>query len=362
MLTVILIFTVLNLLYWIFIFNKLSIIKSNISSKLASKQIISESAIVIAVKNEEQNIQKNLSSFLNQKPEGYKLIIVDDYSQDDTFYIVENYSRRYPNLKVLKNKYETGKKHALSYAINNTDEKYLLFTDADCYTKSDKWLSKMVSLFDENIKIVLGYSPYTGKNLLSKFIRFETFMTAIQYFSYALSGIPYMGVGRNMAVERFFFINNKGYENHLDLKSGNDDLFVNENANARNTAIQLDPDTFIYTTASGSLSEFIGQKARHISTSFRYKTIHKVLLAVYSFSHIGVYLSLITAVFFLPFGIVFLLWLVRIFIISIVSYRSFILLKEKDLFIWFPVLDFFMGIYYFFMGIYYFFATKNKWK
>ena len=362
MLIIILIFILLNLLYWIIIFNKLSNYKYHLLKSSTSKTQTDNSAIIISVKNEEKNLQKNLPSFLKQKPTGYKLIVVDDHSEDNTLAILDNFSRQYPYLKVLKNKYKTGKKYALTYAIENTDEKYLLFTDADCHVNSDNWLNKMISKFDQNIKIILGYSPYTGKDLLSKFIRFETFMAAVQYFSYAILGIPYMGVGRNMAVERTFFMKNKGYEGHFDIQSGNDDLFVNANANSVNTAIQIDPETFVYSTPPSSLCKFIRQKTRHITTSFRYKTIHKILLALYSFSHIGVYLSLIAGIFFLPLKLIFLLWLLRIIIVFIISYRSFLLLKEKDLFIWLPLLDLLIFIYYFFMGIYYFFAAKNKWK
>ncbi len=363
MLTIISIFILLNLLYWLFIFNKLShYYQHQYNNKPPATHLISKTAIVIAVKNEEQNIKKNLLSFLNQKPSGYKLVLVDDYSKDNTLHIIDNYSQQYPYLKVLKNKYESGKKYALSYATQNIEEKYLLFTDADCYVKSENWLVKMTSLFNNQVKIILGYSPYTGKTFLSKFIRFETFMTAVQYFSYAILGIPYMGVGRNIAIDKAFFIKNKGYESNFDIKSGSDDLFVNENANARNTAIQIDPDTFVYSTPAKTLNEFIKQKTRHISTSFRYKIIHKILLALYSLSHIGVYLLLIVGIFFLPLKLVIILWLLRIIIILTVSYRSFVLLKEKDLFIWLPILDFLMFVYYFYMGVYYFFADKNKWK
>jgi hypothetical protein len=36
-------------------------------------------------------------------------------------------------------------------------------------------------------------------------IRFETVLTAVQYFSWAKSGLPYMGVGRNLAYKEEFF-------------------------------------------------------------------------------------------------------------------------------------------------------------
>jgi hypothetical protein len=261
----------------------------------------------------------------------------------------------------MNSKSSSGKKYALSQAINNTNKEYLVLTDADCYVNSEYWLQKMISKFDDNIDIVLGYSPYKGNGFLNKFIRFETFMAAMQYFSYALIGLPYMGVGRNMAIKSRFFIKNKGYESHLDLKSGNDDLFVNANASNGNTAIQIDSDTFVETEPPKSLFAFIKQKTRHVSTSFRYKNIHKLLLGLYSFSHIGFYIFLVIGFIYLPFLNVFAFWILRFTILIITSYRSFLKLKEKDLFWYLPILDFLMFIYYSFIGIYYFFAPKNKW-
>jgi len=359
MLVTIIIISVLNISFWVFLFSILLFHSNNYSNNKQNSNKIDETAILIAAKNEENNFKKNLKSILNQKPSGYQIYIVDDGSTDNTLNILKNYNISY--LNVMENLPVNGKKQALTYAIDKIEKRYIVFTDADCYSKSDLWLKKMMAKFEGDTEIVLGYSPYTGKRFLDLFIRFETFMAALQYLSYALRGIPYMGVGRNMAIKKELFLKNNGYNSHIDLKSGNDDLFVNENANAKNTTIQIDPDTFIYTDPAETLSEFIRQKTRHISASFRYKTIHKVLLSLYSFSHIGFYVSLIIGFFFLPIKTVLLIWFIRFIIILISSFGSFIKLKEKDLLLMFPILDFLMFIYYTFMGFYYFFAPKNKW-
>ena len=57
--------------------------------------------------------------------------------------------------------------------------------------------------------IVLGYGAYKKeKGILNKLIRFDTYTIAIQYFSYALRSLTYMGVGRNLAYKKsVFFIN-----------------------------------------------------------------------------------------------------------------------------------------------------------
>ncbi len=356
--SIIYIFLTVNLFYWIIVFSRFSRHKNNKKEKENNK--IEDSAILVSIKDEEQNIKKNFKFFLEQKPDKFDFIIVDDYSKDNSKEIL-NQPPFLGKIIVLENKSNPGKKQALSYAISQTDKEYLLLTDADCYVKSESWVKKMINSFDENTSIVLGYSPYTGNSLLGKFIRFETFMAALQYFSYYLIGIPYMGVGRNMAIRRSFFIKNDGYKTHLDIKSGNDDLFVNENANSENTRIQIDPDTFVYSTPPKTLIEFIKQKTRHISTSFRYKKIHKLMLGFYSLSHIGFYIALILSFVFMPFYIGIIFWILRIIILYISSYSSFNKLKEQDLLVFLPVLDFLMFIYYTYLGIYYFFAPKNKW-
>ena len=360
MIFILIFITTVNISFWIFIFSKLSVY-SDMNDENQNIQVDS-CAILISIKNEEENLKKNIYSILNQIPHRYEVIIVDDYSTDNSIKYLKKIQEQYPFLKIIENKKKPGKKHAITCVIDQISETNILFTDADCFVKSEKWAQKMFSKFNDKKKIVLGYSPYVGNDFLNKFIRFETFMAALQYFSYAIVGIPYMGVGRNMAIEKNFFLKKKGYENHLDLKSGNDDLFVNENSSSENTAIQLDQDTFVYSLPPKSLSEFLTQKTRHVSTSFRYKLIHKLLLGLYSMSHILFYVLVIYGLFCLPIWIPITIWLLRLLIIAISTFSSFQRLKEDDLFLYLPILDFLMFVYYTYIGFYYYYAPKNKWK
>ena len=133
-----------------------------------------------------------------------------------------------------------GKKNALSRGIYHAKNDILLLTDADCYAKSNQWAKAMVSTLDENISVGLGYGPYeTQQGLLNAFIRYETVYTAIQYFSFALWGIPYMGVGRNMIYKKELFFQAGGFDKHSHIASGDDDLFVNAIANKKNTSIVI---------------------------------------------------------------------------------------------------------------------------
>lgn len=328
-----------------------------------NRKNLNDAAILMAVRNEEQNLKFNLNSIISQKPSGFELLIVDDHSQDGSFEFLEGLKESTPCLSIFKSENSEGKKQALSFGINKTKHEFIVMTDADCIAASDKWMQLMVDGFEnDKIEIVLGYSPYSGKGLLAGFIRFETFMTAIQYFSYALAGMSYMGVGRNIAFRKSLFMRNNGFDRHLDVKSGSDDLFINETSNSGNVSVQYDPDSFIYTFPSGNIFDFLRQKARHISTSFRYKFYHKFLLGLFSFTHIVFYFLIIYAFITGYLKIAFLFLVIRYIILYLTSYGAFLKLKEKDLMIWLPVFDFLMFIYYISLSFFYYFYPKNRWK
>jgi hypothetical protein len=135
-----------------------------------------------------------------------------------------------------------------------------------------------------------------------------------------------------------------------------------ENANKDNVAIQIDPQSFILTEPAKTIKEYFNQKARHISTSFRYKPMHKILLAVYSISHTGFYLSSIIVLLNGLFFEFFVLYSVRLIIISFISGRSMLKLKEIDLFKWVPLLDLLMFLYYPILAVYYTLKPKDNWK
>ncbi len=117
----------------------------------------------------------------------------------------------------------------------------LLLTDADCVPASENWMQLMQDGYRPETEIVLGYGGYhPTSSLLNRIIRFETFHAALQYLSYALAGIPYMGVGRNLSYKKDVFLRNKGFSSINQIPGGDDDLFINQVANKHNTAIVID--------------------------------------------------------------------------------------------------------------------------
>ena len=152
-----------------------------------------------------------------------------------------------------------------------------------------------------------------------------------------------MGVGRNLAYTKTLFFKANGFANHMHLKSGDDDLFINQNGTPHNIALQYTKNSFTTSVPKTSFKKWILQKRRHVSTATHYKSIHKFLLGFYYFSQLAFWLLAIllfslTFLWKIVLGIVIL----RIGIHYIIIAGSAQKLGEKDLIIWGPFLEVFL--------------------
>ena len=251
-------------------------------------------SIVICAHNEYHHLNETLPLILEQDYPDYEVLVVNHSSDDDTHYLLIRLEEKYPHLNTITIREDlnffTGKKFPLSIGIKSAKYDMILLTDADCKPMSKDWIRHMQSAFMPKTEVVLGYGPYNrSTGLLNKLIRFDTAHIAIQYLSYALAGIPYMGVGRNLSYLKKVFYKNQGFIAHYRIRSGDDDLFINRIANRSNTAIMVHPESYTSSDPMQSLGNWITQKKRHLSTSHLYKFKHKMLLGIYAFSLVTFY-------------------------------------------------------------------------
>lgn len=239
----------------------------------------------------------------------------------------------------------------------------VLLTDADCVPASEFWIDKIQETYGDDTEIVLGYGAYHKKSgLLNKLIRWETFHTALQYLSYSLAGLTYMGVGRNLSYKKTIFYRHKGFSAHNHVTSGDDDLFIRTAATKTNTRINIDADTFTLSEPARSFGEWVRQKNRHFSTGKYYKFIHKFFLGMYAFTHFFFYPLFITSMIFYNWQWALIVFGIRFLLQVIVYYPSMKKLKELDLFPFFLFFDIWMFFYYFIFSFSVVGKGRKSWK
>lgn len=301
-------------------------------------------SVIVCSKNEAENLKKNIPKILSQEYPLFEVILINDASYDETGDVIETFAldnKNVEQVQVENNEAFWGnKKYALTLGIKKANYTNLVFTDADCFPKSNQWLKHMASQFIDKKELVLGYGAYEKikGSWLNKLIRFETLVTAMQYFTWAKAGKAYMGVGRNLAYTSSLFYEHNGFIKHMKIRSGDDDLFVNEVATRHNVAMQYDPESFTYSEPKKRLKDWCVQKRRHISTASHYKSIHKFFLSIFYASQILFFMLL---VFVLMTGFLWQYALVavglRYLFAWIVIGLSASKLKEKDLVILYPL-------------------------
>lgn len=284
---------VIQILYWLVIYSRI-IFYTPESSRIRKKSV----SVIICARDEEENLRNNLPLILNQTYPDFEVIVINDCSADGTQDYLDELKGQFSYLKTTTikedKKFKHGKKLAVTIGIKAANHEFLLFTDADCHPESTQWIDRMMRNFQPETNIVLGYGGYTEqKGLLNTVIRFETFYIAIQFLSYALIGLPYMGVGRNLAYRKSLFFSNKGFARHSHLLSGDDDLFVNEVANAHNTRIEISPESHTRSESKKTWKEWYFQKKRHLTTGPDYKALTIFLLSLEVISRLIFYAGFI---------------------------------------------------------------------
>lgn len=334
---------VIQLFYYIIVFSRFSF-----TLTFKKKHLNRSISIIVCAKNEAENLKQNLPFICNQNYTDFELILVNDHSTDATLAVFNSFKSKHPKIPITiidLNNAKSNKKKALTKGIETAKYKHLLLTDADCQPKSKNWITEMVSNFNETKTIVLGYGAYQKKknSWLNKLIRFETLFTAIQYFSYSKIGLPYMGVGRNIAYTKANFNSVNGFTKHYNIKSGDDDLFINEIANRHNTAICFTKNSFTISTPHTNFKKWIHQKRRHITTANNYKPAHKILLGLFYISQfLFWFLTISLLVFGYKIKIVLFFFFIRIVFQYLIVGFSAKKLDEKDLILFIPILELFL--------------------
>ncbi len=356
--------SLIQIFYYLFFFLRLAIYKNKTRDSSQTHPV----SVIICARDEAANLAKNLpGSLVQEYRTTHEVIVVDDNSFDDSKYLLEEFQKKFRQLNFVELKQEAklipGKKFPLSVGIKTAKYEIVLLTDADCMPASEHWIDKMQATYNDDTEIVLGYGAYYKKpGLLNKLVRWETVHTAMQYLSYALSGLTYMGVGRNLSYKKTIFFRHKGFSAHNKIPSGDDDLFINMAATKHNTKINIDKDTFTLSEPVKTWAQWMRQKTRHYSTGKYYKAKHKFLLGLYSLTHFLFYPAFVATAIFFNWQLALAVFGIRFLLQAIIFYFVTKKLDEKDLFPSFLFFDVWMFFYYLIFSVALIRKPKMQWK
>ena len=288
----------LQILYYILLFYRFSAHKQTPPEPQEKLPV----SIVMVAKNDAHFLIKTLPELLNQDYPQFEVVVVNDNSNDETPQLVKDFQYRYKNLKLVDLESSVtnikGKKFPLSLGIKAATYEHVLLTDADCLPATNQWVKLMARHFNETTNIVLGFNSIRKKiGFLNAFIRYDKMHQAIQYFSYCLAKIPYMGVGQNLAYTKSIFFNNKGFASQNHLRFGDDDLFINQVATPINCAIEYEEEAHTISRPNSNFNRWLLLKIFRSRTRNLYTRVDRFLLNFYHFLMTVSYIALGFAIY-----------------------------------------------------------------
>lgn len=308
-------------------------------------------SVIICTHNALNTLRPLLHQVLEQQYPTFECIVVDDGSIDGTSEWLKSMAQNHSNLKILyqdpASKILPGKKEALEKGILAAKGEIILLTDADCVMPSGNWISSMLKPFNVKTDVVLGFAPLKpAEALASSMSSLESLLTAMQYGSYATAGMPYMGVGRNMAYRRSLIKGSSPFSLHKDIPSGDDDLFIQDMPSAVKMKIQTEADSLVYSYSPVTWKGWYRQKSRHVQTSLKYSFLHQIILSLFAFSHLLFYAAVLAGLF-LGYEMVAILALCIRWLILFLPYRNWArTIKFGAGWKLYPFFDLFLSLYY----------------
>ena len=262
-------------------------------------------SVVICARDAYEYLTELVPALLSQDYPDFEIVIVNDCSDDETEEYLKDLERKEPRIKPVQLKqhlnFFNGKKFPLSMGIKSAKNDLLILTECNCMPTNNQWLRSVVNCYASKTEIVIGYSPYVQKkSTLNRLMRFDALQQGLLYLSAALKRHPYMGIGRNLSYRKELFYRNKGFISHYTTSVGDDDLFIGQAANKKNTEVLIDAENAIRTTPTGSFRLWMRQKSSRYSTIPKYSLRARFSLSLFYVSQFVFYASFIALLFLNP--------------------------------------------------------------
>ena len=121
-------------------------------------------SILMAVYNDENNINKSIESMLSQSVKNFELLLLDDSSTDNTYSICQDYSKSDSRVKLLRNKKNMGLTKSLNILIKESTGKFIVRQDSDDISFKNRILTQYNFIQKHDLDACTSLARVKGKD------------------------------------------------------------------------------------------------------------------------------------------------------------------------------------------------------
>lgn len=355
-------------LYFILFFTGGLLLK--IKNKTQPKSLNSGISLLMTVRNQEENLQKNLEKILSIDKLKYELVAVDDFSEDNSLSVLGTFANKYNHLKISGLSQETrySVKFAQNIALKAAKYDWVILIPASMNDFSADWLKTISSQVTEDVDVLTGYSNIQGEaGIVNRLYRAENFLQQIKSFEFSNRGFGFIFNEENVAFRKKKYFELGGFGRKVGEYYANLELIINQFISRKKTVFAIHEHTSIKKSESVSTRHFFDLIRKEMTVENQLSFPKKLILFIHRTVNFLMFLLsafvmlLFSGGWFVLFPSLFVLLILYAFIIKNILNH----LKERNLLLTSLVYGSLVQIFKPFYRIYYRYKLRKRrelWK
>ena len=287
-------------------------------------------SLIYTVRNEETRLKNNMAPVLSINGVEFEVIVVDDFSQDNSFQVLGMLRGRSDRLKVSTLQQETrfSTKMAQNLALKAASHDWILTVPISYENATFEWVSGISNALDNSKTVVISYcSAQNSGGFINRIYRIESYLSFTKSVGYILNNLPFIYSEENVAFQKKKYFEIGGHGLKISEPYANLELLINFFIRKKHTTILFQSDTAIKKTEDLIWNDYLDILKKSLRIEKHLTGSRKAVLAFDEFTKI-VFPPVTIAVFILLFelwpllsALLFILLTSRLFIIKIMQNR-----------------------------------------
>ena len=353
---------ILTIFFGIQVFSLVSILQHT-DKKLEKRKDFPMVSILLAARNEEQLILRNLTAInaLNYPKDKLEILIGNDESTDNTAQLVTDFIQDKPHFQLFHIDKTVGKgrgkANVLGQLAHKASGEFYFVTDVDVKLP-ENWILALLQEFTEGVGLVSGTTKCERGSLFATLqsIDWLHFMGYIKAFANA--GVGCTSVGNNMAVRAEAYWQTGGYE-EIDFSITEDyKLFKEVTSRGWQWRTIMGEDSLGLAWYIPSIKEMLHQRKRWLIGARELPLNWKGMIILY-----GLFIPVVLAIFWFNSRLAFAIWISKFLVQSVfIIFLCLATERRPFSFLYLLVYEFYVILNTAATAIFYWLPIQSVWK
>jgi glycosyltransferase involved in cell wall biosynthesis len=198
--------------------------------------------IIMVERNEGEHLAQNLPGWLSMGYPDYEVLVVDDFSEDNSWSTVGLLRLKYPKLKLTGLNQETRYSEKLSRNLGLKAATFdkVVFVSPDMTAPDNHWLPGIATAFSAQKEMVIGYTRYPrAKGFFHTLFRVESFFQQMESMAFCRNGLPYVATEENISFDKKEYFDINGFAGKIGEEYLNMEMIFNQVIRRKKNSIMV---------------------------------------------------------------------------------------------------------------------------